>query len=90
MLQGIVKNLSIDNFRITNSARRRAVVTDGIRFFLIATKKLPELHLKVEQTLFFHAVCNYLFPNWATVSFSELTKEQRSQNTRTESDISLF
>ena len=33
---------------------------------------------------------NYLFPNWATVSCSELTKEQRSHNTRTESDISFF
>jgi len=39
MLQDFVKNLSIDNFRIKNSARRPALVTDGIRFFLISTKK---------------------------------------------------
>jgi len=33
MLQDIVNNLSFDNYRITNSVRRPALVTDGIRVF---------------------------------------------------------
>jgi len=52
MLQDIVKNLSTDNFRIKNSAWRPALVTDGIRFFLISTKKVRELHLKLDQNPF--------------------------------------
>jgi hypothetical protein len=46
MLRGIVKNFSIDNFRIKNFSRRTALMSVGILFFfLISTNKAPELYL---------------------------------------------